>query len=857
MGAGADRLKTLESRVGEPPPGETPLTPQPISQTGLETIRKTLAQSSLRRVAEDIRNPSGEGPYVVRAGKAVARGARKAVADVTEFLSAGQILQHTPPDSMTLEQASERARREAREIGSVVGGLGGETLGADTGETLETLGETAAYEAGTAPLVAARGVARAGSLTKEAVRHVGAGPLATTGEQLLRSKGRLLAEEVAGVAGETVGSEVTEDSGGGVELVGSLGGTVAGTSSLAVGRRVFNRALPGGAERAAVRTLESYLGDPKQTAERLANFKPRGGVNPTAGAIADDPGLSQLEQTLMVNNSQLAAEAKRRSEEGARTLLTQYSSLIEGGDTRRGQELIRIKIEGRVRELETLTSQLPTGAGARSKMLQDALMVEKQRVFKPLQDAYDEIAVAADEMGIQLSGAKVHGALDKLVQDVGGSESALRLPAEVINRTRELKLSSAKWTQVHEYTKFLGAVKRATNDPTTRYQIGVLEDAARGLMRDPMVVRKIGGLEELNKAYETAIDTFRRGEMRRLLTGNRERRVAGDATIGRLIKRNKAPGSIEDAQRLSTATANDPALRKQAIDAIIARGYRDHFRNEDGVVDARKLRAYLENHSEALQAFPEVQERLRNVLTAQRAVADLGIVGPPSRMEFEAASLAQYTADPAQAIDDIVRNKDERAWSRLVTSFDGDPAALAGARRELWMNLTNKALVASEAPGLAYEVTGPAVRRVVDDYGRLLTRAYGNQHVMRMLEFANDIDVVRRQFVPPGSRTVPSTRPEEHATDTLKVLLANRIYGPAMKAVRAAGAFSGFLSELDDFQARAVLEDALLNPRHMEMLARKATPENERTLVRYLTANVITAPLRSVWATEDQQEPSQ
>lgn len=125
----------------------------------------------------------------------------------------------------------------------------------------------------------------------------------------------------AGVIGAASGllapSESTEET-----LKNTALGGVLGPASVGAGRAVgaagqggkalFEPLTKAGQERIAARTLQSFARDPQRAAANLRNAKPLvPGSLPTLAQAADDPGLAQLERTL-VNNPETGPQFAAR-----------------------------------------------------------------------------------------------------------------------------------------------------------------------------------------------------------------------------------------------------------------------------------------------------------------------------------------------------------------------------------------------------------------------------------------------------------------------------------------------------------------------------------------------------------------
>lgn len=153
--------------------------------------------------------------------------------------------------------------------------------------------------------------------------------------------------------------------------------------------------------------------------------------------------------------------------------------------------------------------------------------------------------------------------------------------------------------------------------------------------------------------------------------------VADSQVAGKFF--NKGPKAFEDVQAFSRAVGGDG----HAVDILrdyAAADLRNYAERADGSIDPAKLGKWLDDHHDALRAFPALADKFRDVAAAQRAVDDM-IAARASDRDLYVKGAAQHFlgTDPLIAVERALSSRDPSAtFSQLASSLKGDKDAREG-----------------------------------------------------------------------------------------------------------------------------------------------------------------------------------
>jgi hypothetical protein len=137
-------------------------------------------------------------------------------------------------------------------------------------------------------------------------------------------------------------------------------------------------------------------------------------------------------------------------------------------------------------------------------------------------------------------------------------------------------------------------------------------------------------------------------------------------------------GSPEAAQQFIGAAGDRPRA-VQALSDHIATQLRQTVTRTDGTIDSNRLIRFMSDHSGALNAFPELRQRIGNVAEAQ-AMADQAALAHSARQsEMSRSPLNNFlTKNPTDAVASIVGSSNsEAAVNQVMEQLRGNAASLA------------------------------------------------------------------------------------------------------------------------------------------------------------------------------------
>ena len=207
-------------------------------------------------------------------------------------------------------------------------------------------------------------------------------------------------------------------------------------------------------------------------------------------------------------------------------------------------------------------------------------------------------------------------------------------------------------------------------------------------------------------------------------------KLPASAVPGKLF--TKGPGGFEKIQAFREAAGDDHAalhtLRDHALDDL-----QRTARAPDGTIDPKRLEAWQANHADALRAFPELADGLRDAGAASRTMTQAAgqrrdLIKTYEKSVFGRLMNASHP-DEVNAIVGDALNRPDRVMTmrKLTQAASADPVALNGLRQAVLEHVVGKSVADIEsATGPArtlkakqfveiYQKTQPALREVLGD----------------------------------------------------------------------------------------------------------------------------------------------
>lgn len=341
-----------------------------------------------------------------------------------------------------------------------------------------------------------------------------------------------------------------------------------------------------------------------------------------------------------------------------------------------------------------------------------------------------------------------------------------------------------------------------------------------------------------------------------------EYNMADSRVAGKFFR--SGAGALEDAEALVKAVGDRPraiaALQDYAASDLAAKASRP-----DGTLDPVKFQRWMENHADALRAFPEFSAKFRDAASAETAIADAMTARREALDAFSKGVAAKFIgSDPVVAVDSVLRSKDPAGGMReLVDLVHDNPDAVAGLKRAIIDSIQRKA-VGNELAGQTEStfLKSDTFQTFVKRNDAALSEVFSPEEMDNLRAIAADLQRSNRSVTAaklPGS---PGTASDligagksaaaagEHRGSLLGYILAlagEHVTGSVAPFVGLIGAKVGSairnagLAKADD-----LVTEALLNPELARTLLEEVTPATARnragTLAAQLRAMSVAVP---------------
>ena len=283
----------------------------------------------------------------------------------------------------------------------------------------------------------------------------------------------------------------------------------------------------------------------------------------------------------------------------------------------------------------------------------------------------------------------------------------------------------------------------------------------------------------------------------------------------------RGPGSPEAAQQFIAAAGNRPRA-VQALQDHVATQLRQNVTNPDGSINPGKLLQFRVQHAGAIEAFPELQGRINNVVEAQAAVDRATLSQSARSAEMSGSPLNQFlTKNPADAVASIIGSKNsEAAIGQVVGQLRGNPASLGAFKRSVVDWIKGQIETAGIQPVSGEPVQSFAkLKRIMDTKLATLRQVFSADEIKTLQSVADQMAAEARvtSARPMGSNTFSNLATRslvERATGGLFPMGGNQsALTPSLRWV---------LGNVDN-SVRDAINRALLNPDDALRMVRSAS----------------------------------
>jgi hypothetical protein len=403
-------------------------------------------------------------------------------------------------------------------------------------------------------------------------------------------------------------------------------------------------------------------------------------------------------------------------------------------------------------------------------------------------------------------------------------------PAEllpIVNRLRNSdRLSFGGLNAIRkELSDFAGEASRKGNR-TLASAAGEMADAVAGYVDDAATAGR-GFTPEQATQYQAARDLrrdqgqkFERGQVGAVLKRGPygESRIPDSGVAPELFFRGD--GSPEAAQQFIAAAGSRPRAVHTLQDHIAARLRRDVTR-PDGTIEPNRLAKFQQDHAGALQAFPELRQRVASVAEAQAAVDRATLAQSARQAEMSGSPLNQFlTKNPADAVASIIGSRNsEAAVGQVVRQLRDNPASLAAFKRSVAEWIKGQIETAGVQPVSGEPVQSFAkLKRIMDTKLSTLRQVFSADEIKTLQSVAEQMMTEARVT---GARPMGSNTFSNLATRSL----VERATGGLVPMQGSQSALTPSLSWIFrgiDSNVRDSINRALLNPEDALRMVRSA-----------------------------------
>jgi hypothetical protein len=593
----------------------------------------------------------------------------------------------------------------------------------------QTVGESIPYAA--APLAAGRGVQ---PITK--------GVTAPVRESARRAPGSFAAGEASAASGAGVGAgmayelfpgdptaEAFGEIAGGFLSPGVMASRVAGPSVRAAKR--YGKSFTSGGQRDAAadqlnRTMENYGEDPQEVAQQLQG-EDVPGTDLTPGAKTGSPTLLALERSLINKNRDLRRVVDQKTAKNLEVINRELDALAGDGTPEQAQAGIRNRVDRLEQALDTRLQQAIIEARAdvdpsdvpnarreanlrAREALEDALKDARQQERNLWQQVPDDVSVntdatrrAYDEAKQSLGKAERQaGVIPDVAEKLLGRQGDQAGPNQIgdVDTVKEMR---SLYSQLRESAR----IARSSGERNKARVADKIADAVLEDFADADVSSEVAPTFDRARTFSEMVNRkFKQGTVGRLLGSERTggERVSPENTLEDTLGRGGARGRT-NAETLRDAAGTPEGSTQAGLRSQQMEGAQEQFLramalraiDDNGRVNGRALRAFLENNRDKLQDFPQLRESLGTVDKAYKRLKRFqkGRQGKPSVTDKHLARAELFTnAKPQEAMQTVFRSQDPaEGLSGLVRMARKDQSgeALKGLRTAFFKQAIDRA----------------------------------------------------------------------------------------------------------------------------------------------------------------------
>lgn len=692
-----------------------------------------------------------------------------------------------------------------------------------------------------------------------------------------------VAEAVAGPEGRSTG-----------EMVGALGGGIAGLGSPAAFNKIWATVRPNLSQASSEASVKAIAG---KTLGGAINANPQAAANmqqaddvsaalrqkgagefrPTIGQATDAEGVQSLEAQLARSTPEDLGQYAQRQRENVDVINRARSiDFPEGGDfvrqagnvQRATVKQLETRLDRVTKEMERVASGVQGGAqqaaGERLRQLRD----QAQNAARAVKTAkISDVYATADRLGVSENMDDVVA----LVRRIGGDDpnTFQQMPPvfrQVIEEFGEKQVTGrsippdlmdaaglsggkpASFEKLHSLwreTNSQYATAERIGDQNAMYYLTQLKNS----LRQKLAKYEGGDYQELadkfkdfNQWFSTKYaPAFYEGVGGRMSATSRfGDQVKPEAVVGRFF----SPSGIDDFNLIYAGNREAQDALKDGVLGMFAESA-----IKDGRIDQRAAASFMRRNAETLDKIPDIRAALTDANARNAALAERGARLSAAVKAQDNSIVAQIakTEDPAAFVQGALSNR--RELMALVQSAR-TPEARRGVLRAIADNVPAAAARAGVDPLKFVEQNADTLRPVLN---RL-----GPQHYDNLKILANADTILGRTQVPTHAVTPRMQDGLENITGssprTVWAQTANAAAGRQSHVSAFLHLFTRFGIRLTEKQTNAVLKEVIYNPELARDLVRSAGKPFSVGESNKLANHLANAGIRAAAAGQEQPE---
>lgn len=336
---------------------------------------------------------------------------------------------------------------------------------------------------------------------------------------------------------------------------------------------------------------------------------------------------------------------------------------------------------------------------------------------------------------------------------------------------------------------------------------------------------------------------FTRGMVNKVLSKNIQggARTPASASLRTLTG---GTGSREAAQEFIAAAGGNQGLVDLGTDFIV-KDFLNKNMSADNVLNAKRARLWVSNHTDVLDEFPAAKQAIARVIQRHSRAETLINRRTRTQRFIEKSAAHEYLGkSPERGIDMILASNDPaQSAKRIMRFMRDDPSAVEGFKRHLWEGIARRMELAEKDLMQEAFLSPAKFQKSLQKYNTLFKSVYGEAQYKNLQDVFGKLEMMaksQRPVLTGGSDTsqnlgisIPQVLGRAYNVKRGVVSKTFVIMEGASRVINRV--LHGHTQE----QSRRLLEEALIDPDIGKLLITKVTPQNEVQIAKRLRGHLL------------------